>query len=174
MLRDNPSLTARLSDQPKRLASRQPVRIVADSHLRIPLTAQLVAYDRDAHTVVATTTAASPKRIAQLRRRGIDVLVLPDSKDRVSLLALCTQLGRLGMSHVLIEGGSTLNASILRSGLVNRIVLYVAPQLLGGQDAKGLIGGVSPKHLTESLALKTVTIRKLGRDMVICGDLQMP
>ena len=174
VLRDNPSLTARLSDQPKRLASRQPVRIVADSHLRIPLTAQLVAYDRHAHTVVATTTAASPKRIAQLRRRGIDVLVLPDSKDRVSLLALCTQLGRLGMSHVLIEGGSTLNASILRSGLVNRIVLYVAPQLLGGQDAKGLIGGVSPKHLTESLALKTVTIRKLGRDMVICGDLQMP
>ena len=174
VLSDNPSLTARLSDRPKRLASRQPVRIVADSHLRIPLTAQLVAHVRDAHTLVATTTAASPRKIAQLRRRGIDVLVLPDRKGRVSLLALCTQLGRLGMSHVLIEGGSTLNASILRDGLVNRIVLYVAPQLLGGQDAKGLIGGTSPKHLTESLALKTVTIRKLGRDMVICGNVQMP
>ncbi len=102
------------------------------------------------------------------------MLVLPGRKGRVSLSALCEQLGQLGMSHVLIEGGSTLNASILRSGLVNRIVLYVAPQLLGGQDAKGLIGGASPTRLTDALAVKTVTIRKLGRDMVIGGDLQMP
>ncbi len=174
VLRDNPSLTARLSDQPKRLASWQPVRIVADSHLRIPLTMQLVAHLHEAHTLVATTSAAPPRKIAQLRKRGIDVLVLPGSKGRISLIALCTLLGRLGMRHVLLEGGGTLNASMLRRGLVNRIVLYVAPHLLGGQDAKGLIGGVSPKHLSESLVVKRVTIRKLGRDMVMCGDVQMP
>jgi diaminohydroxyphosphoribosylaminopyrimidine deaminase/5-amino-6-(5-phosphoribosylamino)uracil reductase len=171
VLRDDPLLTARLSDRPLRLASHQPIRIVVDSRLRIPLRARALSRLHEAHTLVATTRLASLRKIDLLRRRGVDVLLLRNEGHRVSLADLCRQLGRLGVRSLLVEGGGTLNASMLRSGLADRIVLYVAPLLLGGEDAKGVIGGVSPKHLRDSLVLDGLTIRRAGRDMVIEAEL---
>jgi diaminohydroxyphosphoribosylaminopyrimidine deaminase/5-amino-6-(5-phosphoribosylamino)uracil reductase len=171
VLQDDPALTARVSDRPLRLASRQPIRIVVDSRLRIPLKARVLSRLQEAHTLIATTGMASARKIRLLRRQGIDVLVVPGKKGHVSLTELCRQLGRLRITSLLVEGGSTLNASLIRSNLVDRLVLYIAPLLLGGNDAKGLIGGMSPKHLRESLLLDGVTIRRAGHDMVIEADL---
>lgn len=171
VLRDDPSLMARLSDRPLRLASRQPIRIVLDSRLRIPLQARVLNRPEDAHTLIATTRMAPSRKIRALRRLGIDVLLLQNQRQRVSLADLCRQLGRLGMRSLLVEGGSTVNASFLRSGLVDRVALYVAPLVLGGDDAKGFIGGVSPKTLRDSLVLDELTIRRAGRDMVIEADV---
>ena len=171
VLRDDPSLTARLSDRPLKLASRQPIRMVLDSRLRIPLGARILSRLQEAHTLIATTGAASPRKIHLLRRRGVDVLVLQGLHQRVSPTDLCRQLGRLGIRSLLVEGGGTVNASFLRSGLADRVVLYVAPMLLGGDDAKGFIGGLSPKRLRDSLLLDGLTIRPVGRDMVIEADI---
>jgi diaminohydroxyphosphoribosylaminopyrimidine deaminase/5-amino-6-(5-phosphoribosylamino)uracil reductase len=171
VLRDDPALTARVSDRPLRLASRQPIRIVVDSRLRIPLKARVLGRLQEAHTLIATTGMATARKIRLLRRRGIDVLVVPGKKGHVSLTDLFRQLGRLRITSLLVEGGSTLNASLIRSNLADRLVLYIAPLLLGGNDAKGLIGGMSPKHLRESLLLEDVTIRRAGHDMVIEADL---
>jgi diaminohydroxyphosphoribosylaminopyrimidine deaminase/5-amino-6-(5-phosphoribosylamino)uracil reductase len=171
VLRDDPSLTARLSNRPVRLASRQPIRLVVDSRLRIPLGARVLSRLHEAHTLIATTRLASPRKINLLRRRGVDVLLLRNEGRRVSLADLCRQLGRLGIRSLLVEGGGTVNASLLRSGLADRIVLYVAPLLLGGDDAKGWIGGGSPKHLRNSLLLEGLTIRRVGRDMVVEAEL---
>ncbi len=77
----------------------------------------------------------------------------------------------MGVTSVLVEGGSEVNASLLRGGLVNRVMLYVAPSLLGGQDAKGLVGGHSPKHLVERLAVSDVKIQRVGGDFLITGNL---
>ncbi len=167
VLRDDPALTARVSDQPR----RQPIRIVLDSRLRIPLKARVLSGLQEAHTLIATTKTAPVRKIHLLRRRGIDVLVLPERNGRVSLPDLCRQLGRLRITSLLIEGGSTVNASLIRNNLPDRVVLYVAPLLLGGEDAKGLIGGLSPKHLRESVVLEGVTIRPAGHDMVIEADV---
>ena len=90
---------------------------------------------------------------------------------RVSFPALLTMLGKRGITSVLIEGGSTVNASALRETLVNHVVLYLAPTLLGGQDAKGVIGDRSPKRLAQAVALRRVTIRRIGEDLVVEGDL---
>ena len=171
VLTDDPMLTARRSERPPTLASRQPIRIVLDSRLRIPGKARVLSRLQDAHTLVATTKMAPPRKLTQLRRNGVDVLVLPSRDRRVSLNDLCRQLGRLGIRTLLIEGGSTVNAAFLRSGLIDRIVLYVAPLLLGGDDAKGLIGGVAPKRLRDGVPLDEVTIRRTGRDMVIEADI---
>jgi diaminohydroxyphosphoribosylaminopyrimidine deaminase/5-amino-6-(5-phosphoribosylamino)uracil reductase len=171
VLRDDPTLTARISDRPLRLASRQPIRIVVDSRLRIPLKARVLSRVHEAHTLIAATKMASARKIQLLRRQGVDVLVIRDKSGQVSLADLCRQLGRLRITSLLVEGGGTLNASLIRSNLVDRVVLYVAPLLLGGHDAKGVIGGASPKHLGESLLLEDVSIRRAGRDMVIEGDL---
>jgi diaminohydroxyphosphoribosylaminopyrimidine deaminase/5-amino-6-(5-phosphoribosylamino)uracil reductase len=167
VLKDDPTLTARLSERPLRLAPRQPIRVVIDSRLRIPQKARILSRLQDAHTLVVTTRKASVRKIGLLRRQGVDVLVLPSRDPGVSLKDLCRQFGRLGIRSVLVEGGSTLNASFLRSNLIDRIVLYVAPSLLGGHDAMGLIGGTAPRHLRDTVPLDEVTIRRVGHDMVI-------
>lgn len=82
-----------------------------------------------------------------------------------------TMLGKRGITSVLIEGGSTVNATALREKLVNRILLYLAPTLMGGQDAKAVIGGRSPKRLAQALPLRYVTVRRIGEDLVVEGDL---
>ena len=171
VLKDDPTLTARLSERPLRLAPRQPIRLVIDSLLRIPQKARILSRLQDAHTLVVTTRKASVRKIGLLRRNGIDVLVLPSRDHGVSLDALCRQLGRLGIRSLLVEGGSTLNASFLRSRLIDRIVLYVAPLLLGGDDAKGVIGGIAPRQLRDAVPLEEVTIRRVGHDMVIEADI---
>ena len=90
---------------------------------------------------------------------------------RVSLPALMTMLGKRGITSVLIEGGSTVNAAALRAKLVNHVVLYLAPTLMGGQDAKAVIGGRSPDRLAQALTLRHVTVHRIGKDLVVEGDL---
>ena len=170
VLRDNPQLTARLTDGPARLAPRQPLRIVVDSRLRIPLKAKVLQDQQTAHTLIATTAAASGHKIALLRKRGIDVLVLPKAGGHVNLPVLWARLGKLGVTTVLVEGGSDLNAAVLQAGLPQRLMWYVAPLLLGGQDAKGIFGGQSPHRLRNAVPLKNLRIEPVGRDMLIQAD----
>ncbi len=171
VLRDDPTLTVRFSDDPLRLPVRQPLRIVLDSRLRIPLEAAVLQGLETSHTVIATTSAASARKADLLRRRGVDVLVLPKVDGHVSVTALWRTLGQLGIASLLVEGGSEVNAAVLRAGLIQRIMCYIAPLLLGGQDAKGLLGGRSPRRLTEALRLENLRTEPVGRDMLIQADL---
>jgi diaminohydroxyphosphoribosylaminopyrimidine deaminase/5-amino-6-(5-phosphoribosylamino)uracil reductase len=154
-----------------KLASRQPLRIVVDSRLRIPFKALVLTQQDKAKTVIATTAAASAARRVTLHKRGIEVLTLPSIQGHVSLPALLQELGRRGMTSLLVEGGSELNAAMLRARLVDYIRLYMAPLLLGGQNAKGVIGGESPARLTGAIALRHVVTRSVGHDLVVEGDL---
>ncbi len=171
VLKDNPSLTARLSDRPLKLASKQPLRVVLDSQLRTPAKAKVCAGQDVAKTVIASTGRAAEARHRSLGQAGVEVLSLPAKSGRVSLAALLMLLGKRGVTSVLIEGGSTLNAAALRAKLVNHVLLYLAPTLMGGQDARAVIGGRSPKRLAQALALHHVTVRRIGDDMVVEGDL---
>ena len=171
ILHDDPSLTARLSDRPLKLSPKQPLRVVLDSRLRTPLGATICGAQDRAKTLLATTGRASQSRRRLFEQAGVGVLSLSTKKGRVSLPALMTALGKRGITSVLIEGGSTVNATALREKLVNRVVLYIAPTLMGGQDAKAVIGGRSPKLLAQALALRHVTVRRIGKDLVVEGDL---
>ncbi len=171
ILHDDPALTARLSDHPLKLAPRQPLRIVLDSKLRTPMTARICAKQDQAKTLIVTTSRASQLRRRPFERAGVEVRSLPAKNGRVSLLALMTVLGKRGITSMLIEGGSTVNAAALRAKLVNHVVLYLAPILMGGQDAKAVIGDRSPKRLAQALTLRHVTVRRIGNDMVVEGDL---
>ena len=173
VLRDNPTLTARILDDPPQLARRQPLRIVVDSRLRIPLKASVLQQQEVAHTLIATTTAAPARKIEQLRRRGIDVVILPKTGTRVDLTTLWTKLGQLGVTSLLVEGGSRVNAAVLRSRLPQRLMCYIAPVVLGGQDAKSLFGGRSPRRLMDVVSLENLRTERVDRDMLICADFSM-
>lgn len=172
VLRDDPQLTARAvpNGQAAR-RPRQPLRIILDSRLRIPLTARVVAPAPGPSTIIATTAASSARKRRQLEARGVRVLVLPARQGLVSLPACFARLGRMGVTTVMIEGGAEVNASVLQSRMAHRLRLFVAPRLLGGQDAKSVIGGRSPRHLDRAVPLKNLRVRMVGPDLLIEGDL---
>ena len=171
ILHDDPTLTARLSDRPLKLASRQPLRVVLDSRLRTPPTAKVCTKQDRAKTLIVTTSRAPRSRRRPFEQAGVEVLSLSTKNERVSLPALMTMLGKRGITSALIEGGSTVNAAALREKLVRHVVLYFAPTLMGGQDAKAMIGDRSPKRLDQALPLRHVTVRRIGKDLVVEGDL---
>ena len=109
--------------------------------------------------------------LSALKRRGVESMICPAVRGRVSLSALLNELGRRGVTSLLLEGGSVLNGAMLRAKLVQRVRLYIAPVLLGGDDAKGLIGGTSPARLAQAVALRQGQIGSLGGDMVVEGDV---
>lgn len=171
VLRDDPRLTVRFPGRQLGRPAKQPLRVILDSQLRLPLTAKVLTV-KGGETVVMTTSKANPNRIEQLRALGAAVLVLPQRQGRVSLKACLARLGRMDVTTVMLEGGSELNASALREGVVNRVLFYMAPRLLGGQDAKGVIGGRSPAKLALAIPLKDIRVRRIGVDLLIEADLQ--
>lgn len=171
VLADDPSLTARTGPRLEKLALRQPLRIVVDSRLRIPLKAQVLTQQDKAKTIIATTAAAPTARRSVLQKQGIEVFVVPALQGRVSLPALLKQLGRRGITSLLVEGGSEVNAAMLKAKLIDHIRLYMAPLLLGGRNAKGMIGGESPARLSGAIEIQHVAIRFVGDDVMVEGDL---
>jgi diaminohydroxyphosphoribosylaminopyrimidine deaminase/5-amino-6-(5-phosphoribosylamino)uracil reductase len=84
---------------------------------------------------------------------------------------LLLELGRRGIASLLIEGGAEVNASALRAGVVDRVSFFMAPQILGGQDARSAVGGRSPARLAEAWPLKEVTVTRVGQDILVEGRL---
>lgn len=160
---DNPRLTVRLA------AGRSPVRVVADSSLRLPLDSHLLL-DRDAETLLATTARAPAQRIQAVRERGAEVLLVEqDSSGRVDVVDLLARLAELGIGSVLIEGGRGLITSALRARLVDRLVVCIAPKVVGaGIEA---VGDLGIRHLSEALTFARFSINQLGEDMIYDGWL---
>ncbi len=166
-LADDPQLTVRLG----RPMTRQPLRVILDSRLRTPLTARVLSPRLRKGTLLATTHHAPKTRLTRLRRRGISVLILPGERGRVSLRACLKQLAGAGINQLLIEGGSELAASALQAGVVDRLRLYIAPMLLGGNDAKGMIGGSCPVRLIRALSVSHLSVKKIGSDLMLYATL---
>jgi diaminohydroxyphosphoribosylaminopyrimidine deaminase/5-amino-6-(5-phosphoribosylamino)uracil reductase len=171
VLRDDPSLTARPSQDEPLLRGRQPLRVVVDSRLRLPFSARVLQDHATARTLIATTALASMSKIRRLQRRGIDAVMLPKRRGHVDLVALWTRLGQFGVTSLLVEGGAEINAAVLDAGLAQRIMWYQAPLLLGGQDSKGVIGGRGPAHLRHARSLENLRTEQLGRDILITADV---
>ncbi len=166
VLADNPRLTVRLAP------GTSPLRIVADSTLRLPLGAHVLT-DRAAPTLVVTTPAAPVARREAIRRLGAEVLVLPgNAEGRVDLAALVAHLGRRGVGSLLIEGGRGIITSALRGALVERLVVCIAPKLIGaGIEA---VGDLHIRRLSEAVTFTQTSVRTLGHDVIFDGRIAPP
>lgn len=164
ILADDPQLTCRVD------GGRNPLRIVCDSHLRTPLTAQVVQTAREVPTLIAACFA-DPHRIAQYEALGVQVWILPAKKGRVDLAALMERLGQEEVDSVLIEGGSALHWAALEAGIVHKVQAYVAPKLLGGSAAKSPIGGQGFPHPDQAIPLRTPRLTRLGEDLLIESEV---
>ena len=161
---DDPQLTVRA------VAGASPTRVILDSRLRVPLDARV--YTDDGSTLVLTTPASDPDVRDSLRRAGAGVEVIQELDGQVDLHAGLARLRELGMEVVLVEGGATLVTSLLAAGLVDRLIVAVAPVLLGaGIDA---VGDLGIQQVAEGIALTNRTVSTVGDDVIIAGDVTPP
>jgi diaminohydroxyphosphoribosylaminopyrimidine deaminase/5-amino-6-(5-phosphoribosylamino)uracil reductase len=170
VLKDDPLLTVRIPGEKK---PHHPLRVVVDSRLRIPLHSQLVRTARLYPTLIATTRAASLAKRGQLAKAHVEVLLIGRMiQGRVSLKALMKELGRRSVVSILLEGGSTLTASALREKVVDRLLFFFAPKIIGGERAPGVVGGEGILHLQDAQRVKILKVRRMGPDLVIEGALE--
>ncbi len=160
--KDNPSLTCRIS------GSRNPYRVIVDSGLKIPLQSKVLRH-KDNKTIIAVTKKASKKKIRLIEKDGNKVLIIKERSGLVDMKTLIKKLGKLGISSVMIEGGSSINASALSDGIVDKIMFFIAPKVIGGTDAIHSIGGKSPSVLETAYRIKSIQVRTIGKDTLIEG-----
>ncbi len=165
VLADNPSLNARLNTDE---IVQQPTRIVLDSQLRMPTDARLLSLP--GRTLVCCTEAAGPEKITALTDAGAEVHRLPAENDHVSLPALLDFLGREEINEITVEAGATLNGALLQAGLVDEIIIYLAP-LLMGDAARGLFHLPGLEAMGQSIKLQIVDMRALGNDWRITAQI---
>ncbi|MDP3229185.1 MAG: dihydrofolate reductase family protein, partial [Acidovorax sp.] len=164
------------SDLPSPGSSRgkDPIRIVLDSRLRLPLTARLLHLESAAPTWVACTPGAPKEKIKALKKLGVEVLVLPQESaesSRVALKPLLELLGKRQVQSLLVEGGAETLGAFFDQRLVDKFYFFYAPKFLGGQDAPGVLGGQGFNHLKDAPQAKGLTLSRLGPDILISGYL---
>lgn len=162
VLKDDPSLTTRIP------GGRDPVRVIVDSKLRMPLSARVLTPESSARTVIATISG-DEARTGKLGEAGAEVVRTREIAGRVDLRDLMEKLGKMDIMSVLIEGGSEINASSLKAGIIDKAVLFMAPVLMCGADSVCSIGGKSPLKLDDAHTLRDVTVKGVGKDLMVEG-----
>ena len=160
-LADDPRLTARDAPLPAR---GQPLRVVVDSAGRLPASAAMLA--EDGTTLVAV---ASPEAARAVEGRGAEAIVAPTADGRVDVARLLAELGARGVMSLLVEGGAALHGALFDGGLVDKVVAFVAPVVIGGAAAPGPVGGAGAERMADALRLRDVTYAATGGDMMIVG-----
>lgn len=166
VLHDDPLLNTRLPG-----GGRDPLRVVLDSQLRLPAAAAMLHQESDAGTLIATTEAADFEARKKLEAAGAEILVLPDEQGRVSLRALWRELGHRNVQTLLLEGGATLAGAALRSGLIDRVMVFVAPKLIGGDSEYGIFRGEGCSLLGDAVKLEDIRMESFDMDVLMSGEV---
>lgn len=182
VLADDPMLNCRLYE------NADPVRIICDSRLRIPLDSQLVKSAHEIPTIVACNgfwAEKNPQIVSKLEEAGIEIIATPyksenmcsDNLDSagtgvansVDLNYLMIELGKRKIDSILLEGGATLNASALEAGIVNKVYAFIAPKLVGGKNASSPVSGEGISLMANAVNLENIEIEHFDNDICIIG-----
>jgi diaminohydroxyphosphoribosylaminopyrimidine deaminase/5-amino-6-(5-phosphoribosylamino)uracil reductase len=165
VLKDDPMLTARIR------GGRDPYRIILDSQLKIPEEAKVIG-SNPAKAIIASTELAPKDKIEKLEKRGVKILIFDSIGGKVNLRACLSKLGEIGMTNLLVEGGSQVNGSFLDEGLIDKLLLFLSPRLMGDHQALGIFGGEGVSNLQEAIALKEIKTKRVGEDIFLEGYLE--
>lgn len=166
VLADDPMLNARIE------GGINPVRIVCDSNCRIPVESKLAKTAKDIRTIVAVSksamdTAEVSEKADALKALGVEILVISEREGHIDIAQLMTELGSLGIDSVLVEGGATLNDSVLRAGVVQELNIYMAPKIFGGADAKVAVGGIGVARVADAHQFELVNCENIDGDLLL-------
>ena len=170
VLADDPMLNCRIE------GGRDPIRIIADSHLRIPIDSQLVRTAGQQPLIVACLPDADEEKAAQLQEKGVEVLRIPgvttadrteEQKEVISLPVLMKELGARKIDGILLEGGGQLNESALQAGIVDRIYCYIAPKIFGRAQAKTPVEGQGLTRAADAWQFNRIGMQEFGQDILL-------
>lgn len=171
VLNDDPRLTCRME------GGRNPIRIICDSKLRIPLSSNVAATAKEVPTIFATIEPHPEynrfwhEQKEALEKEGAEVLTVKEIDGRLDLKDLMIKLGERKIDSVLLEGGSTLNYAALQAGIVNRIEAYVAPKFFGGAGFYTPVGGEGVELATEAIGCRLVSAEPVGEDILLTYEM---
>jgi diaminohydroxyphosphoribosylaminopyrimidine deaminase/5-amino-6-(5-phosphoribosylamino)uracil reductase len=163
VLKDDPLLTLRGSLK----NIRQPVRVIVDSSAKIPIECQLLKTTKNMRTIIAVTKNAVASKLKKLTNTGAEVLLTQSQNDRVNLDDLLNKLGSMGITSMLVEGGGEINASFIDSDLVDKLLIFIAPKIIGGREGVSFVQGKGVSHLRECSLYERPRIKRMGEDILL-------
>lgn len=163
VIKDNPELTCRLE------GGVNPIRVIVDSKLRIPIESKIVQTSKNVKTIVATTSNCNKEKKAKLEKSGVEVILIEEREGKVDLKKLMKVLGQKEIDSILLEGGGELNFSALKAGIVDKVETYIAPKLIGGKEAKTPVEGKGIDNLSDAYQLENISTKIIDGDILIEG-----
>jgi len=164
VLADDPNLTVRGIR-----GALNPVRVIVDTHASIPIDAKCL--NGDAPTIVAVGRSAPEERLGLLWNKGCRILSVREVNGRVDLRYLLGELARMGVNYVLLESGGEIAASMITEGLVDRGIIFIAPKIVGGRDAKTPVEGEGIRLMKDALCVTNLRSRRFGEDIALEFDM---
>lgn len=161
VIRDDPELTCRLE------GGRNPKRIILDSTLRIPLNSKVLKDRQNNPALIACTEWALTGNSEWIRLLGAELIYCRSRNGRVDLEDLMEKLGGLSIDSLLLEGGAAVNESAFSQGIVDKVILYVAPKIIGGEKSKTFVGGQGIGSLDQAWPLRIDSTERIGEDLKI-------
>ena len=162
---DDPLLTARLPDG----EVKNPIRVILDGKARVPIDARVLSDKSEASTWVIVGESAEPDRTSAIREAGAEVIPLPDELGRIGFEAMLRELGRRGVTSVLVEGGKEVFTEALKSRSVDKLVAFVAPLIVGGDGRFNAFGELGVHKISDGFKLRDVKVERVCDDVLIEG-----
>lgn len=163
VIKDDPTLTTRL----KEVEGVDAVRIVVDTKGRTPLKSRVLNSESKAGTIIVTAEDVNSSILAAYKKAGAEVLIIPKYKGKINLKEMMKEIGKKGINSVLLEGGGTLNYSALEAGVVDKVISFIAPKIVGGKDAKTPVEGEGKNYISQAIKLFEPEIRVFNEDIMI-------
>lgn len=165
VIADDPLLTAR----PKNRRGRDPVRIIVDTHLRIPHNARVLNHDSVSKTIVAVGDGVPSELLKGVEKAGVSTVICPVKDNRIDLNALMDALGKMTITSLLVEGGAGVMGSMIREKLIDKFYIFKAPKILGGDDGIPMARGKGPEDMGQSVSLRDIEVKRFGEDTLVAG-----
>ncbi len=159
VLADDPMLNVRIE------GLKSPIRIVCDSHLRIPVDCRICKTAKEYRSIIVCTE--ENEKAEKLREMGLEVLKVREKEGEIDLRELMEKLGAMGIDSILLEGGAVLNDSALRAGIVQQLFVFIGPKIFGGKEARSPVEGKGIELVDEAVELELKDVQRLGGDIML-------
>ena len=165
---DDPSLTARLGGSP----GMDPVRIILDTRLCISPEAKVLRLESDSDTILVVGNSVAGDKRSAFEKNGVQIIEAPLKNSRIDMDCLVDQLGSMGITSLLIEGGGRIIASALHAGIVDKVLFFYAPKILGGDDGVSICRGEGAAVMQDAITIKDIAVQRFGDDVMIEGYIE--
>ena len=165
VIADDPLLTARIRNK----HGRDPLRIIVDTHLRIPHNARVLNHDSDSETMLVVGENTETGLLKEIEREGISIFLCPLKDGVVDMNVLMDELGKRSVTSLMVEGGASVMGSMIRERLIDKFYIFKAPRILGGEDGFPMARGVGPERMDKALKIKDIKTRRFGNDILVIG-----